>query len=162
MGLSPLQVTEMTSRTGESLALGDLAVDELSFVAGADAWPLVPEGTYEVQYVSHCKRPFFKAMKLYVEFQVCAGDHMGVRLFRAYNLYQPLKRGCDLLRDLELLSGRSARKNARLQIGLFKNRVIEVKVRTVTASRKQVHLAEHQRYSVVDCISRVLTGEGSR
>src|SRR5262249_48492897 len=88
---------------------------ETSFELGEDSFVLIPEENYWVQFVKTERYIFFNSPKLYVWFQVVEqGPYLGARLFRAYNLYKPLRRGSDLFKELVLLSGERARKRTRL------------------------------------------------
>ena len=133
--------------------------EDLVFKAKEDSLPLVPEGVYQVSYVKYEKSRYQGGYKLYIKFAICdLGAHLGTKVFKPYNYYEPLLRGCDLLKDFELLYGKRVRKNTRLSVSLFKNKILIVRIRTVKKDRKQTELREHQRYSVIDKIIGIAAG----
>lgn len=134
--------------------------NELTLIVAEDSHPFIPEGRYEVSYAFHHLRWYFGQKKLYVHFVICTpGEHYGVKLFKVYNFYQKLPRGSALKKDLELLSGVRALKNASLKLCLFDGKVLEVSVRTVRQNHKQRELAGYQQYSVIDEIVRIIAGD---
>jgi len=124
---------------------------------------LIPPGVYEVGYTGSEKRRYFGATKLYCWFEVVTqGPHFGASLFKAYNWYEKLPMGSDLAKDLLRLYGKRGRKNMKLSLALFRNKIIEVVVRKVTLDRKQVILPEHLQYSVVDKILGIAAGNSRK
>lgn len=133
--------------------------EDLEFIANEDSLPIIPEGQYEVMYKSHKRQRYYNGEKLYVAFEIVEqGPYLGTKLFRAYNLYSPMRRGSDLFKDLELLFGNRVKKKTKLPLRLFQGKVLKASVRTVRQNKKQVVLLEHQQYSVVDSIISVLVG----
>jgi hypothetical protein len=134
--------------------------DDLVFIAKDEAHPLIPEGSYNVIFHRHNKcRYFGGGFKLYIIFKLSdPGQWQGTKLFRAYNFSEPLSRGTNLYKDFVLLRGVRARKGERFSLNLFKNKILEVEVRTVKEDRNQVALPEHQHYSVIRKILRVAVG----
>jgi hypothetical protein len=132
--------------------------DDLEIRIKDDAYPLVAEGEYDVQFVKSETFREHRKDKLYVWFEIIEGPNRGTRLFRAYNLYQPLVRGSNLYKDLTLLYGQRLRKNTRLSLKLFRGKILRIAVRTVKLSRKQTPLSEAQQYSVVDRITGIVAG----
>ncbi len=124
-----------------------------------DAKPIIPEGRYEAQVVSFKKCPFYGKMKLYVGFKIISfGQYAGTIVFKNYNFSEKLPRGCNLYKDLVLLHGSRIRKNTKLPLKLFQNKVLEIFVRTVIHDYKQTEFQEHQQYSVVDRILGIIAG----
>lgn len=137
-----------------------LAVENLVFRVGDEPPVMVPPGEYSVVYKNHNKSKFCGTDKLYIHFVIVdSGPVNGEVLFKVYNFYNPLPKGSDLSKDLVLLYGGRVRKSMKLSLSLFKGRVLRVKVRTMEKNRKQIPLARHQQYSVIDTILRAESGK---
>lgn len=133
--------------------------NDLLFITKEDPRPLLKEGIYEVQYHSHKLDKFFGGYKLYVNFQVCSlSEDKTELIFKAYNYYDKLPTGSSLYKDFTLLHGAKIRKNSSLTMKLFKNKILAVRVRTVSLNRKQLKLTECLQYSVVDEIINIVAG----
>lgn len=115
-------------------------------------YKLLPAGNYQAVFSRYEIRTFFGKQKIYVHFSVTDGPFLGTQIFRAYNYCVPLSPGCDLYKDLARLLGRRPKRKERLSLSLFKNRVLYVRLRTVTQNRKQDSLESFLQYSVVDAI----------
>jgi len=127
-------------------------IEEIVFVSDEEPAALIPDGIYNVVFHHYEKAKFFNN-KIYVWFKVCdSGPHLGVKIFRAYNYYSPIKRGSALFKDLALLHGGPVQKRTPLPLKLFKNKVLKVKVRTVTHDHKQMPIPTALQYSVVDLL----------
>lgn len=134
-------------------------MDEIEFTVKEDPRPRIPEGPYQVSYAKSNKARYFGTTKLYVQFKIVdQGEFFETVIFKAYNYPDTLTPGCDLYKDLTLLYGQRIRKNTKLKIALFQNKVLRVYVRTVKTNRKQGKLAEFQQYSVIDRIIEVVVG----
>ena len=134
--------------------------DDFVVTTKDDPLPLVPEGRYQVQYVRMEKVRYFGGWKLYVWFRICDGPYIGTDLYRAFNYSdKPISHATALHKTLVMLHGRRVSKKTRLSPKtLFMNKVLEVDIRTVTQDRNQNVLPQHQQYSVIDAITRVLVG----
>lgn len=132
---------------------------DIQLIVGENYQPHIPEGIYQATYVKHEKEFYFGNVKLYVWLRICElGVHNGVELYRAYNFANPLRPGMDLYKDILRLEGKRIPKNSKFSLALFKNKVIEVQVRTVKQDRKQTPLPEHMQYSTIDKILRIAAG----
>jgi hypothetical protein len=133
--------------------------EDLEFTVKDDPRPTLPPGAYEAVFMRSEKKHFFGQPKLYVHFKIISsGEHEGVELYRAYNFYDPLKRESDLFKELTLLLGRRVPKGYKLSLKLFRGKVLEVLVRTVVQNRRQGRLPDHETYSVIQKIVRVVVG----
>jgi hypothetical protein len=134
-------------------------IEDTELRVGEDPHPLVEENYYEVQCVDWNRGFYRGGEKLYVKFKiVSSGKYLGVCLIKPYNFYDPLKRGSNLYKDLVKLSGVRANKGVRLPLKIFKNKLLKVRVETVTRDCKQTKYDEHQQYSVVREIISVEVG----
>jgi hypothetical protein len=123
----------------------------------------VPDGTYEVAYVSHEAIKGTFGAKLKVVFRILDfGEHYEKKINSWYNIdddYSPkgknrkvkTKKGSKLTTDMLVLSNANHRKD-RLTMNAFKNKIILVKTRLVIKDGRQKNLHQLQKYSVVDSI----------
>lgn len=134
-------------------------LENLLIEAKEDSRQFIPEGYYEVVCVKAEKKKYFSTTKLYVTFKVVSpGEYCGLELFKAYNWYDPPRRGSDLFKDLSRLYGKRVTKKTKLPLTLFKNKILRVHVRAVTLDYKQFKLPEHLQYSVIDHLEEICTG----
>lgn len=138
---------------------------EDSFQAGERRRILLPEGFYDVQCTSYEKgRSHPGAVKLFLWFQLICGEHMGKRLFMAFNLidsktgapYKPFPEGSKYY-DNWVIANYNQKPNRRDQMSprIFKNAVFEAYVRTVKPSfRDKTEKPECFRYSIIDYLKR--------
>jgi hypothetical protein len=146
----------------------DAAID----VVGTQ-WPLLPLGKYSVVLEHHeTALSWGRRAAVYLHFRVVdPGDYFGVKLFRAYRVAEligkPKRNGRFTLRrrsELHLTLCRlleRARRVDRVSLSFLKNTVLKVNVRHVTTDYRQRELPMSERYSVVDAILEVETGNVS-
>lgn len=129
------------------------------FKMADDSKPLIPEGTYSIQYLRHEKRKYHGDDKLYVYFQVVTqGPVFGTQLFKIYNYYSSPPAGSQLFKDLHRLSGKRVKKNSRFSMELFQKDILLALIRTVKKDSNQVPLPEYMQYSVIGLILGRETG----
>jgi hypothetical protein len=130
--------------------------------------PLVPDGRYLVKFIGWATVVMFgKAGKLAMEFQICDGSHLGVKLVRWHNV-KPLGKvgkngrfrtgwGSDLTREYIKLIG-SVSRTDRMALTKLTPLLIEAEVVTVASSRRQEALPAALQYSVIRRLIRVEAG----
>ncbi len=126
--------------------------------------PLIPPGSYKARFVGHSTAIMFvTAAKIFLEFEICEGPCMGVRLcryFRAAALVgKPgrkgrfrLRAGGDLYRMLARILDVRARPD-RISLQALRPMLLDIKVRTVTRDRNGRALAPGTEYSTIDEIA---------
>lgn len=134
--------------------------------------PLVPDGKYQAVLVRHETAFVFKTAKVFLWFRIIdPGEHYGKELYRPYRVKRligkpgrngsfKLAPGSDLFSMLVrvLDMGKKAMRPDRISLRALKNGVLEIKTRTVTKDYQQREAVEWLRYSVVDDVTRQLTG----
>jgi hypothetical protein len=136
--------------------------------------PLIPPGTYRLRF-SHWWTGilFGKAHKLAVSFKVMDfGEHFDAELRRWYNVQIPQGRrtgrngvfkagwGSDLMREYASLIG-MVKRNDRIALTHYANKVILGEVVTVKTAHDQEELPEALQYSVVRRLLSVEAGQRS-
>jgi hypothetical protein len=126
--------------------------------------PLVPPGTYKARFIGHATAMMFaRAKKVCLEFEICEGPFMGVRLhryFRAAALLGKtgrkgkfkLRAGGDLYRMMARLQDVRSRPD-RISFSFLRSMLLDIKVRTVTHDRNGRELAPGTEYSTIDEIA---------
>jgi len=142
----------MKDQNNDNLETLELKVKE-------DPKPLLPDGLICEAVVIKWEKGVFYGPKLYVHFKITSlGEYLEKILIRSYNFYNPLPNGCDLYNDLVKIKGERVTKSTYLSLTLFKNKVFEIKLKTVATDKRQMPRLEHQQYSKVDSIIRVVYG----
>jgi hypothetical protein len=127
---------------------------------------LLPDGEYELAYVSYRTQVAFKVPRVVVTFQVAEpGKYLGVELERWYRVKllkgKPRRSGnfvvggrSDLLREVDRVLRPQARLD-RISFADLKGKVVICRVRTVREDSKQQPLSERASYSIVDELLRI-------
>ena len=128
--------------------------------------PKVPEGIYEAVFVRVEQATVFKTSKIFVWVRIITpGPAFGVELFRPYRAhFKPGKQKQLFLKprsELRLMlcrvtNGDKVRAD-RVSLAVLKNKVLTVKVRTVTKDYRQRPLNEMDQYSVIEDIISIET-----
>ena len=140
--------------------------DDDDAIAGVDGFrPQIPDAWYEAKYIGHETSLVFMAPKCFLHFEIVEpGEHMGIRLFRAFRVRKlagrhgkggkvVLHAGGDLYPLLcRLLDVRL--RTDRITFKPLRSMLFRIKTRTVTTNYAQQELPEHSRYSVIDEIER--------
>jgi hypothetical protein len=124
---------------------------------------LVPDGEYEVAYVSQEKFSLFRRQVWAVTFQIVQGEHFGRRLYAFYNIPRLRDRrtpSAKLSRAYEAATGlRSPRKIGRYRPSDFlEGCVMATAVRTVERDIQGHERPPNTRHSVVDHVIRRISG----
>lgn len=148
---------------GKLFMLDDLIVE-------GNAWPLMPDGEYVMQYLYHETVIAFRAPKVILHMQIVQpGEHYGKRLIRAYRVKEligrPRKWGrFKLTRHQELFLTFARLYDKRLRHDRFSLRaltkvLLRATTRTVTTDYRQRLSPEVLYYSVVDELVSIEAGE---
>jgi len=128
--------------------------------------PKVPDGIYEAVFIRVERATIFKTLKVFVWVRIITpGPSYGVELYRAYRVHlKPgktrqlfLKPRSELRRMLCRASAEKKFRADRVSFAVLKNKVLEVKVRTVTTDYRQRPLDEMDQYSVIEDIISIET-----
>jgi len=136
---------------------------DVSVVCQTDAAPRIPEGTYEVGFVSAKKTDFKRRPLVYLTFQVAdPGPYLGVRLVLACNLRDGrMTESCKYWQAWCLAAGTRPQRGDRMSTLVFRGLRFRARVRDVTTTWQQAPRAEHMIYSVIDCLlERTAGGTG--
>lgn len=134
--------------------------------------PLVPDGKYQAVLVRHETAFVFKTAKVFLWFRIIEpGEHYGKELYRPYRVKRLIGKpgkngsfrlapGSDLFSMLVRVLDMSKRavRPDRISLRALRHGVLEIKTRTVTKDYQQREAVEWLRYSVVDDVTRQLTG----
>jgi hypothetical protein len=121
--------------------------------ASTDELLLVKPGDYAAVYVRHQGANLFGTVKLRVDFRLV--DHLDLVLPRWYRVQNyaggriRAGRHSDIVRELSAALNRRLRCD-RIPVGELANKIVSVRVRTVTKDARQGDLAGVNRYSVID------------
>jgi hypothetical protein len=134
------------------------------FVCGQEYWPLIPNGTYEVQCIKYDRKFVLgKARKLFLHFIIIEpGEHFGKKIFMAFNIPYDTKirPGSKYYKTWVMVNGyRKPSRNATMSPRLFMNKVFKVKTRTAKPKHNDREMPEDFHYSVVDSIIEVVVNE---
>lgn len=126
-----------------------------------DNWPLLPDGTYEVQ----CERydnsfVLGKAKKLFLHFKIIQmGEYNGEKLFMAFNVPYNGKfsRGSKYFTAWSQVNDwKPPSRNAKMSPRIFVKKIFKVKTRTVKPMHNGKKTPSSMWYSVVDSIIEVV------
>jgi len=148
---------------GKLLALDDGIVE-------GNLWPLLPDGTYVMQYLYHETVIAFRIPKVILHMKIVEpGEHHGKRLIRAYRVKEligkPRKWGrFKLTRHLELSLTFARlydkhRRHDRISLRALGKVLLRVTTRTVTTDYRHRLSPEALRYSVIDELVAIEAGE---
>jgi hypothetical protein len=123
-----------------------------------DELVLLKPGDYAACYVGHVGVRLFRTLKIRVDFKPL--DHCGLVLSRWYRVQGytggrvSAGRHSDIVREVSAVLGRRMRHD-RIPLSELKDKIVMVRVRTVTTNAKQdaLHVVNH--YSVIE---KVLEG----
>lgn len=131
-------------------------------ISVGNAFPLLPEGEYEVCYVYHETWNYMgRNPKVAFWFRVInIGEYFGTLIPRYFNVKQlkgkPAKNGrfvpgrsSDFLLEYCNLFPRRITRLDRIPLSLLENEIIKVQVKTVTKNREQRSMPEVLQYSVI-------------
>jgi hypothetical protein len=134
----------------------------MEFVCKDDPRPLIPEAVYEAVCTdydpSFC---FGKSRKLFLNFKIISGSHLGKELFMAFNMAYNGKMalGSKYYKTWCMVNDwKPPSRNAIISPRIFKNKVFEVLVRKVKPQHNGNAMPKDFHYSVVDSIVKVNTG----
>ena len=148
---------------GKLFMLDDLIVE-------GNAWPLMPDGEYVMQYLYHETVIAFRAPKVILHMKIVqSGEHNGKRLIRAYRVKEligrprkwgrfKLTRHQDLFITLAHLYDKRLRHD-RFSLRALTKVLLRATTRTVTTDYRQRLSPEALRYSVVDELVAIEAGE---
>lgn len=135
-----------------------------------DGPPLIPDGSYLVQYVHHETAIVFGTAKVFVYFKILEpSQYFGVRLFRAFRAADlvgksgrngrfRLKKRSDLYLTLCWLYEEQNLRPDRVSLRYLKDVILQAKIRTVKKDYKQRALPKALYYSVIDEIQGIEVG----
>lgn len=131
---------------------------------------LVPEGEYELRYVDYETGMFFGSAKVVVHYAIIdPEEYAGLPIDRFYNVqkltgppgrfgkYKAPRRG-DLYREFKRLLGHDERRD-RLRFARLKDQRVIAEIQTVKTDHKHEQLPEHDRYSRIRRLIKVLPGD---
>ncbi len=129
----------------------------------------VPEGVYAAQFIEHDTAMLFQhsrkrkpAPKLFLHFKLVElGPHLGVRLWRAYNVREligcpgrggrfKVSRRSDLVRELAATVYQRRLRLDRISFADLRRVLVRVRVRTVEVNQRQKQIPAPLQYSIVD------------
>ena len=124
---------------------------------------LFPDGTYEVQYVSHNDGfAMGRYKKLFVIFKILdAGEHFDKTIMLIYNMpfSSGPRAGSKYYKDWAFLNEfKKPSRNTIMSPRIFRNKRLLIKTRTVKPKRNKEEMPKEFWYSVVDQILEVHTG----
>jgi hypothetical protein len=136
------------------------------FVCAENYKPLIPDGVYETQCVNYDSTfQLGKTRKLFLHFRILElGPHFGEQIFMAFNMpdKKKIRMGSKYYKTWCMVNGwKKPSKNAKMSPRLFKNKIYRIKTRTVKPKHNGKKMPENFRYSVVDEIIEVITGQQS-
>ena len=132
--------------------------------------PLIPEGEYVATYLHYETKRVFNTSKLFAHFELVEpGPHTGTCLYRAYRVPEllgrqktnggfQLGRRSDLYLELLHLFGERGMRPDRVSMSWLRNKLLRVKVRTVTRDHRHRPLPVCLHYSVVDSLVAIEAG----
>ncbi len=132
-----------------------------------DAYPLIPEEVYEVNYVGYDRKDRVFAPnegRIFLRYKVVSiGPYMGTPLFQAFKSYDRWPPRSKYYQNWSIANGARPRSITRMSPGVFKNKVFRAQVRTVVPKYESGPLKgkpkpEIFHYSIVDELLEVVVG----
>jgi hypothetical protein len=133
----------------------------MDFVCGEDYKPLIPDGTYQAQCIRYDESFCLgKARKLFLHFRIVESEkYHGQTIFMPFNMPydKRIKQGSKYYKTWVQVNGyQKPSRNATMSPRLFKNKVFQVRTRTVKPKNATKEMPKQFWYSVVDSIVEVL------
>ena len=114
--------------------------------------PRIPDDEYLVEFVRHEERTQWKAKKLLLWFKIFLGNKFqGVELFMSCQI--PQKKwgsGSKFIRAFALATGGLPKRFDRVSTNVFRRKIFNVQVRTVTKDSAQKDIPAAAQYSIID------------
>jgi hypothetical protein len=114
--------------------------------------PRLPDGEYQVEFVRHEERTQWKAKKLLLWFKIFLGNKFqGVELFMSCQI--PQKKwgsGSKFIRAWAIATGKLPKRFDRVSTNVFRGKIFNVQVRTVTKDSAQKEIPAAAQYSIID------------
>jgi hypothetical protein len=114
--------------------------------------PHLPEGEYLVEFLRHEERTQWKAKKLLLWFKIFLGNKFqGVELFMSCPI--PQKKwgsGSKFIRAWALATGKLPDRFDRVSTKVFRGKIFNAQVRTVTKDSAQNDIPAAAQYSIID------------
>ncbi len=154
------------SRATAKANLRSVPLDD-GVLCGTD-WPLLPDAEYVCAVLRYETLAIFCSARVILHMQVVEGPHIGVRIFRAFNVKALIgkpgtggrfraSRRSELVLTMARLTGKRVRGD-RVSLCWMQRCAFTVRTRTVLRDSKQRALPKHLRYSVVDEILNIAVG----
>ena len=114
--------------------------------------PHLPDDEYQVQFVRDEERTQWKAKKILLYFKIVSfGEFHGVELFMSCQI--PQKKwgsGSKFIRAWALATGRLPNRLDRVSTNVFRGKIFNAQVRTVTKDSAQKDIPAAAHYSIID------------
>ncbi len=129
---------------------------DLEFDCEYDNLPLIPQGKYEVIFLSAEKRPLWGGQKVFLHFQIVTpGEFHGEKLYMACNAPPKRNNGKKpesnkYLQAWELAAGRKPDRIDRASTKVFRGKVFLANVRTVIKNSKNLPRPPASQYSIIE------------
>lgn len=132
-----------------------------------DAYPLIPEGIYDIQYIGHDgpKAVFGPGeMRLYLRWRVVSpGSCHGIKLFQSFKHYERWGTQSSFYEAWAIANGARPRVRTRMSLAVFKNKIFRAYIRTVkpvydNGPMKGKPKPGFFQYSLVDRLLEVIAG----
>ena len=90
----------------------------------------IPEGEYKAEYLRGDKAPYKdEGEKIYLYFEIVEGEHRGVVLFRAYNVYDSYPLDSDYYKEWTIANGSPPKRTDRMTPRVFRDKTFLTLVR---------------------------------
>ena len=137
---------------------------DLEFDCTIPNFELVPPGHYEVVFEeAERARAFSSRIKIFLHFRISQqGSHLNKRLFMSANFPDGgrLPLSSKFLKMWILANhGKQPARQDRLSTKIFRNKTFLANVKTVETDFRGNDRPEDERYSVIDTLLKVLTGQ---
>lgn len=149
---------KLTVLDGEDLSIGTPKMD---------AYPLIPEGIYSIQYLGHDgPKAVFRPgeMRLYLRWKVItSGMCHGVKLFQSFKYYERWGTQSRFYEAWTVANGARPKVRTRMSLSIFKNKIFSACIRTVKPEYEDGPMKDKPKpdifhYSIVDRLLEVIAG----
>ena len=140
-----------TALVGKKVPKKSAKEQDFEFTMKEQLPPHLPDGEYQVEFLRHEERTQWKAKKLLLYFKIVSfGKFHGVELFMSCQI--PQKKwgsGSKFIRAWALATGRLPDRFDRVSTKVFRGKIFNAEVRTVTKDSAQKDIPAAAQYSII-------------